>query len=256
MSRSVEQLESATNGDASSQSTSSSRDAGMAREDGLLSFAESRALAACEIASVVASVVVAAWGVLALAGLGKFWIAAPIALALALMIYSHRVRGERLRDLGWRFDNFGRALTLLAPLMLAGALVLALCCWLRFGGRFRFGGGRAGWALVGFPVWGLLWGLVQQYALQGFINRRAQIIFGAGWRSILLVATLFALLHLPNPWLVAATFLGGLIWAYSYQRAPNLFALAISHAAMTWALVSTIPMDALEGLRVGFKYFG
>ncbi|MCA1630821.1 MAG: CPBP family intramembrane metalloprotease, partial [Acidobacteria bacterium] len=94
------------------------------------------------------------------------------------------------------------------------------------------------------------------YVLQAFINRRAQEIFGAGWRSVLLVALLFGLLHLPNPWLSAATFLGGLVWAHSYQRAPNLFALALSHAVMTWVLVSTIPSDALHGLRVGYKYFG
>ena len=118
------------------------------------------------------------------------------------------------------------------------------------------GGGRSGSRLATYATWGVLWGLFQQYALQGFINRRAQIIFGAGWRSVLLTALVFALLHLPNPWLAAATFLAGLIWAYAYQRAPNLFALALSHAVMTWVLISTVPVNSLEGLRVGFKYFG
>jgi membrane protease YdiL (CAAX protease family) len=235
---------------------SSPRGGVSAGEDQPTLAASSRALAAWEIASLVSSALVAEWAVLALAGFSKFWLVVPVALALALMLYSQRTRGESWRDLGWRFDNFGRALVVLAPLMLAGALLLVLCGWAWFGGRFRVGGARAGWALLGFPVWGLAWGLVQQYVLQAFINRRAQIVFGTGWRSILTVALVFGLLHLPNPWLAVATFLGGLAWAYAYQRAPNLYALALSHAAMTWVLISTIPPEALNNLRVGYKYFG
>ena len=51
------------------------------------------------------------------------------------------------------------------------------------------------------------------------------------------------------------TFVGGLIWAAVYEREPNLFALALSHAVMTWVLVSTLPASALNHLRIGFKYF-
>lgn len=216
---------------------------------------ESRALAAWEIASIASSVIVAEWAVLAL-GNHKILLSVPVACAFALMLYSHRVRGETPGELGWRTDNFVRAVRLLLLPMFAGTLVLMLAGWLWFGGSFSFGRGRAGWAISGFPVWGLLWGLLQQYVLQAFINRRAQIVFGRGAKSIVLVAAVFALLHLPNPWLMGATFLGGLIWASVYQRAPNLYALALSHAFMTWALVSTLPADALRSLRVGYKFFG
>jgi membrane protease YdiL (CAAX protease family) len=219
-------------------------------------FERSRSLAWWEIASVVVSALVAEWAVLTDLSFGKSLLVVPVGLAFALTIYSHRVRGETARDLGFRFDNFARACRVLAPLMLAGAMLLALWGWLWFGARFRVGGRRTEAYWLAFPLWSVAWGLLQQYVLQGFVNRRAQIIFGAGWRSVLLTALVFALLHLPNPWLTAATFTGGLVWAYAYQRAPNLYALALSHAAMTWVLIASVPASALNSLRVGFKYFG
>ena len=216
---------------------------------------QSRSLAACEIASVAASALISEWAVIAAVGFSPVWYAVPVGLAFALMIYSHRLRGETPSEIGWNVSQFWPALRLLSAPMLAGSLVLVLAGWLWLGSGLRIGGGRAGWAVLGFPVWGLAWGLLQQYVLQGFVNRRAQILFGRGWRSVVLAASVFATLHLPNPWLTAVTFAGGLLWAWVYQRAPNLFALALSHALMTWVLVSALPLSALRGLRVGFKYF-
>jgi len=56
--------------------------------------------------------------------------------------------------------------------------------------------------------------------------------------------------------LVLLTFVGGLIWGAVYQRQPNLFALAMSHALSSLTLALAISPKLLESLRVGFKYFG
>lgn len=214
-----------------------------------------RALAAWEIASVASSVLIAEWILSAAMGRSKVVVAIPIALAFLLMISSHQLRGESLRDLGFRFDTFWRAgRLLLLPMLLIGILCLLAGWWFR--GEMNFLRWHSGRPIAGQLVLGFGWGLVQQYVLQGFINRRAQIIWGQGWLSVLLVAIVFGGLHLPNPWLTLVTFAGGAIWATVYQRAPNLFALAISHSLMTWVLVSTLPPSALNHLRIGFKYFG
>src|SRR4029077_11011580 len=116
-------------------------------------------------------------------------------VALIAMALSHYARGDSLRTIGWRIDNLWLALrALLLPTL--GAVILIA---------------TAGWAFGGFSsnklhdwhwlVWLPVWALVQQYALQGFINLRAQIAFGIGYHSILLVALVFAMLHLPNVWL-------------------------------------------------------
>lgn len=215
-----------------------------------------RRLALWEIASVASSALIAEWTILPFVGKEKLIGAIPVLLAFALMFYSHHLRGETAREIGWRLDNFLKAARLLAlPMLLTTTLLIAIG-WLSSGlnnGLLARAGGRS---LAWLPAWGLLWGLLQQYVLQAFINRRAQIALGSNWRSVLLVASIFALLHFPNPWLSLATFVGGFIWGWVYQRAPNLPALALSHSLMTLVLIWTLPSSALKGLRVGFNYFG
>lgn len=215
---------------------------------------DERALAGWEIASVVSTVVVAEWVVLALAGESRLLLTSTVAVLVVFMFASHRLRGESARDVGWRLDNFGQAARLLLLILGPPTLLLLLFGWLSGNlGLLRWRGGQS---VFGAPALGILWGLLQQYALQGFINRRAQLVWGRGWKSVVVVALLFGALHLPNPLLTLATFAGGLFWAYAYQRTPNLLALGISHGLMTWALVASVPPSALNNLRVGFKYFG
>jgi len=104
--------------------------------------------------------------------------------------------------------------------------------------------------------WLPVWALFQQYTLNGFINSRAQVALGKGAGSIVLVAIVFSLLHLPNPILAVVTLLGGFIWAAIYQKQPNLFACALSHSAVSITMALTISPGLLNSLRVGFKYFG
>ena len=210
---------------------------------------EARGLALWEIASVVTSCLIAEWVVFSFASGSKLIGAVPILLAAGLMLMSHRERGETVRDVGFRADNFLAACRLL---VLPTALVVLLAVavgW--FTNHTIF---QAPWRnrFLLLPLWALL----QQYALNGFINRRAQLALGKGTKSILLVALVFSLLHFPNPLLAILTLVGGLVWVAVYQRQPNLFALALSHAVSSLTLALTISPNLLDSLRVGFKYFG
>ena len=213
-----------------------------------------RSLAGWEIASIVSSVLMAEWLLAAATGLSRLIAAIPITLALIVVIWSQRLHHETPHDIGFRFDNFFRAVKLLLWPMIVVSL-LAVLVGLALGKHPSFFGWHADRPLAFQLAISAGWGLLQHYVLQSFINRRTQIIWGTGWLSVLVTAIIFALLHLPNPTLMVATLIGGLIWASIYQRAPNLFALALSHAAMSWMLVAALPESMLNHSRIGLKYF-
>ena len=210
----------------------------------------SRTLAFAEIISVALSCFIAEWMFLSFLSQYRWLVMVPLLLAVSFMLVSHRAYSETARDIGFRFDNIVPALRLLIwPTLIAVVIILLI-----------------GWYLTGPPSLPRLlrprlllvpaWALFQQYALQGFMNRRAQVVFGKGLVSVVLVAVVFAALHLPNPVLSILTLLGGLIWAAVYQREANLFALAASHTVASVSLAIALPLNVINGLRVGFKYFG
>ena len=198
-----------------------------------------------EVTSVVLSILLVEWA-LAPFAVSPWLLGSPLLLAFLLMLYSHRCRGETVQILGFGGRDFDRALFLLAgPTLLAiAALIFVsyLTHSLHLPDRF--------WARLSLlPVWAIL----QQYTLLGFAYRRLRQCLHAN-QSITITASLFALVHTPNYPLMILTFLGGLIWSFVYERAPNLFASAISHVLLSATVLLAIPEWILPSMTVGYRW--
>jgi len=168
-------------------------------------------------------------------------------LLLLFMIGCHWRDGVDRRDLGLRLDNFRTALRQLAPATFAIAIVLVTSGWvldsLREPARFLRG-------FAGVPAWGL----VQHFMLLSFCHRRLQLVFGAGPPAVLATAVLFGLVHAPNPPLMLACTVAGGLWAWQFDRAPNLFATALSHGIASTCLSGSLPKTILHSSKVGYRY--
>ena len=209
----------------------------------------SRLLAVWEIVSVIISALIGEWVVLSFFSRYRWMVIVPLALALGLMILSHLVYRETPKDLGFRLDNFWASFRVTLIPTIAVLILMPIFTWVS-GFAFTIRPLQA--RLLLLPVWALF----QQYALQSYINRRMQIVMGQNMLCVLIVALIFAFLHLPNPVLTGLTFVGGLVWAWIYQREPNLFTLSISHTICSLVASICLPPALINNLRVGFKYFG
>lgn len=178
----------------------------------------------------------------------RFYVSVSIATALfSLAIFSHLSHEETFTDLGFGKENFYLAIEVLALPVFLLALTMVI-----IGGNFGtlYIKRKMLWQFLGIPFWAL----VQQYLLQSIINRRLQIVFNKGWLSVSLTAIIFALVHLPNPALTIATLVVGFIWAYSFQQAPNLYAIALSHGLLSTLFANFTPKWLLPNMVVGYNY--
>jgi hypothetical protein len=170
-----------------------------------------------------------------------------IGVLVVLLVHFHRRQPAGRRELGLRFDNFTTVLWRLSPYVAGFVGVVTFIGWtsatLQFGPRF--------WSmLAGVPLWALL----QQYLLLAFAHRRFRLLLGFGRRSVLATAALFGLMHLPNPTLTIVCTAGGWLWAREYDRSPNLFAHAVTHAIASAFLANSLPPTLLKNMVVGYHF--
>jgi membrane protease YdiL (CAAX protease family) len=212
------------------------------------SGALTRFVTIAEVASIVISVMIAVWIVVPLAPGNRALLAVPTVLALALVLISQQLHGERLTDLGLGLSSLGKAFRLIALPTIAAIVALLLIGWHYDSINFDE---NTPLKLIGLPIWALL----QQFILQGFIYRRVRSLTSTGTLAIVLTAIIFGFVHLPNLTLTLLTVTGACVWSWVYERAPNLYPLALSHGLASLFVMSTLPTWMLRSLSVGYKYF-
>lgn len=180
---------------------------------------------------------------------GTFRGAFPLCLLTyaAIGLAAHLRARERLSDIGLRVDNLKTAVrdavlatTMIGLVLLAAGILLGS---------------------VNFPprnIWhsnlwdGMIWGFLQQYGLLCIYYRRfSELLPSHSGMPLWAAGAVFALFHLPNPFLTLATFGAGMLSCWLYRRTPNLFVLGAMHGVVSFLIVETLPESITMGMRVG-----
>lgn len=169
---------------------------------------------------------------------------------LAVLILAHAQRGESLHDAGFRLDTLAKAAVLLVPLA-AGVIALTVSVGHVTGAARLPPASTAALSLAQLVAFGL----AQQYVLLGFFYRRLEGVLPSPALSVLATGGVFAIFHLPNPFLTVVTFFTGLIAAMVYRRAPNLWVNGIIHGLISYCLYYSLSPELTAGMRVGPGYW-
>lgn len=174
------------------------------------------------------------------------WIVFPAWLALSFLI--HR---DTPKALGWRADNLWAAtrpaavfFVLFAAALLLFAVVLGT---IQTPPLHLFSPRRIGLYLA--------FCLLQQVALQSFLNNRLLVVCSHRIVSSLLAGAIFAAAHWPNPVLVPVTLIGGSVLAALFARERNILPLVIGQALIGSLLWICFPVEWHHRMRVGPRYF-
>ncbi len=160
-------------------------------------------------------------------------------------------RGESVADIGFRLDNWRPALRdalrvaslLIAASLAAGAALGSLC--------FPSPGKSAIMLLGGWA-----WGTAQQYGLLCFYYRRLVELLPDERRATGAAAFLFALFHLPNPFLTPFTLMAGILCCWLYRREPNVPVLGAMHSVVSFVNLHALPASITFHHHVGPGFFG
>jgi len=96
----------------------------------------------------------------------------------------------------------------------------------------------------------ILWGTIQQLLFLSFLNTRFRKGISNPMASALMTGLCFGLIHAPVWSLAWITFFGGTVWAWCFQRAPNLFLAGLVHGILG-TLLGLLLSDPWFPMRVG-----
>lgn len=169
-----------------------------------------------------------------------------LTLYFGLGVAGHWLRRESPREIGLRLDNLQQSVVDAARITLPLVLLISLLGLLA--GSLTYP------PLESWPERlgrGWVWGTMQQYGLTAFFYRRFFEVSGSGAAATASAATLFALFHLPNAFLMLVTLAAGALACWLYRRHPNLLVLGLVHALISFSLLHSLPAALTLRLRVG-----
>jgi hypothetical protein len=157
----------------------------------------------------------------------KIFCAIPVFL---FFIYSNYRNKGSLKELGFRLDTWHESFKILLIFTSITIPIIYVIWHFFFPVNNYFYQNSLFWLKsFAFPFWALF----QEYILLAFFFRRYRDIFSSHTNiAIFFSALTFSMAHIPNPPLIIFCFAGGILFAGTYNKYPNLFTIAISHSIL------------------------
>ena len=169
--------------------------------------------------------------------------------AAALIVAFAAVTFPSVRRLGIGLRGvIGSLWAIPAAALFCGLVVLV--AWKAGSLKILYGAQPVWWHALGYA----LWAFEQQFILNSFFYNHFEKLLGDNRRAVLVTAALFSLVHLPNPVLVPATFIGGLFFVAIFRQKRNIYPLGIAHAMFGLTLAISIPDQWIRHMRVGLSF--
>jgi hypothetical protein len=100
----------------------------------------------------------------------------------------------------------------------------------------------------------VLWTIYQQFLLQDYFMDRLLRLVSSEAASVTIAGILFAVAHLPNPVLTAATLVWGIVSCALFRKYRNLWVLGLAQGLLGLCFAICVPDALHHHLRVGLGY--
>jgi hypothetical protein len=100
----------------------------------------------------------------------------------------------------------------------------------------------------------VLWTIYQQFLLQDYFMARLLRLFSSESLAVVFAGVLFAVAHLPNLTLTAATLVWGIVSCALFRRYRNIWALGLAQGLLGLCFAVCVPDALHHHLRVGLGY--
>jgi Type II CAAX prenyl endopeptidase Rce1-like len=154
-----------------------------------------------------------------------------------------------LRELGLGLTGFKGSMIVVPIALLVASGFLVLGAW---AGTLRslFGAGSVYLHAFGYGIWSL----EQEFILNSFFYLLLEKLLGNNHRTALCAALLFSFAHIPNPILVPATLVGGMLFVEAFRKWRNIYPLGLAHAVLGLSLALTVSDSWMHHMRVGLSF--
>jgi uncharacterized protein len=137
---------------------------------------------------------------------------------------SRRVKGI-LHYWGFRLDNFKEVALKILPFGTISVITFFIV-------GYKLGTINLNWHIIPILILYPIWGTIQQFLVIGLVAGNLQHLKAKRpntFVTITVTAILFGLMHYPDYWLMASTFILALLYGYIYLRARNVYVLGLFH---------------------------